>query len=353
MHIRSRSLLKFTTAALILLGSFAAQAEPSYNASGPVLIRPFGDSITYGFGYQGPADATHPERGWACPVFGTQTPNLNFQFPANCQWPLAYGGGYRGWMTLYALQTGQFTFSTEGYQNSGSYWQQWLSASHSHDGYPGARTDQLMAAANLASTAEVTLLHAGTNDIAQCILGQATCPQPANARTPDQVATATFNSLVTLVTTLLAKNENTNIFVAQIIPFAAPASSNANLNLTVTKYNALIGSSLISKLPAASQSRVKIVNMGAILDPGVDYDQWDFFNNKWIRDGIHPGALGYWKMACVWVAAIQNRQNVCPVGTQAEILKQIEDQIKQMGPPPMSFQQWMEQMQNGGAPPGQ
>lgn len=353
MHIRLRSLLKFTIAALILLGSFAAQAEPSYDASGPVLIRPFGDSITYGLGYLGPADVAHPERGWACPVFGTQAPNLTFQFPSMCQWPLAYGGGYRGWMTLYALQTGQFTFSTEGYQNSGSYWQQWLSASHAHDGYPGARTDQLMAAANLASAAEVTLVHAGTNDIAQCVGKMPTCPQPGNTGAPDQVATATFKSLVTLVSTLLSKNENTHIFVAQIIPFAAPASTNANLNLAVTKYNALIGTSLISSLPSAVQGRVKIVDMSAILDPTVDYEQWNFINSTWMRDGIHPGALGYWKMACVWIAAIQNVQNVCPVGTQAQILKAIEDQVKQMGPPPMSFQQWMEQMQNRGEPPGQ
>lgn len=335
MHIRSRSLLKFTTAALILVGSFAAQAQPAYNPTAPLLIRPFGDSITYGFGF-GSYTAF-------CPVYG---PGQTW-----CGQPLTYGGGYRGWMTAYALYTNQvqapipLTFMTEGHQSGNSNLEQWNTATQVHDGYPGFRNDQLLPIAKLPSFATVTLVHSGTNDIAQCVFPNLypwfECPTAAGA-SPQQTAQAIFAKLVQVVTSLLQANPKTQVFVAQIIPFGNAANKAAELNALRGPYNELIGSQLVGSLPANLRSRVTIVNMQNSLDLNADYS----------ADGVHPNSSGYFKMSCNWIKAIQNLPVPCP-GASLENLQEMFGSIPS-GPPPMTFQQWMELMKDGpGAPPGQ
>lgn len=277
MNLRLRLRLLLIALVCVLSGLLP---RPSLAQTGDaLLIRPFGDSITYGWGY---ADGTF------CPVY-----NVSQTW---CTSPLAIGGGYRGWMTWMALNLRAITFRTEGLQNGGSYNQQWITGSQAHDGYPGFRTDQLMLASRLPSFAGVTLVHAGTNDIAQGV-------DPG-------VAAA---NLFTLVSNLQAANSATRIVLAKIIAFAKPPAvcpygpgncrDYTPLNPKIDQFNQLIDQKW-AQLPAAARQRVTLVDMHAVLSSG------DFY-----FDGVHPNVLGYMQMACAWVSVIRglplNTGNAC------------------------------------------
>ncbi len=298
---------------IALLACATTQAQPYHPPAGSVLIRPFGDSITYGFGF---TDYTY------CPTY------LNNQ--KWCGEPLPMGGGYRGWMTWIVLSsiatetTPPLTFMTEGHQNGGSYIQQWQTATQAHDGYPGFRTDQLVPVSKMPSFSNITLVHAGTNDIVQNI----------------KVNVAVGN-LFQILPNLLTANQGTQVFVAQIIPFAKPASTCqafgkpcldfSSKNAQVTHYNQLIQQKW-SALPPAQKERITIVDMSGILNglSGITPD------DDYSLDGVHPSPMGYMKMACTWIRAIQ--------GLPSET-----NQCLGIGPLPPSFptpEQMMRMMQN-------
>ncbi len=227
----------------------------------PILIRPFGDSITFGVGFS----------DWGLCYFSQINQNL-------CMPPSQIGGGYRGWMTLLATQNIGIYFTTEGYQSGGSYYLQWQTNTQTHDGYPGYRTDQLINFSNYASFSNYTLIHIGTNDILQ-------------NKSIDSAA----NNLFTIINNLLQINRNTTLIVAQIIQISSTNQKYSPLNTQITAYNNLIETKW-NALPANIKTRVKIVNMNNVLNDQTDY----FF------DGIHPNSNGYFKMACKWIGAINN-----------------------------------------------
>lgn len=243
---------------------FELHAQEQATAPTPILIRPFGDSITYGVGFS----------DWGlCPIFPIN------QFV--CMPPSPVGGGYRGFMTLYATQNVGITFTTEGYQSGGSYFLQWILNTQTHDGYPGYRTDQLIQMSKYASFANFTLVHAGTNDILQ------------NKNKDKGIDTAVTN-LFTLVGNLLDKNKNMTVLLAQIIQFDSSGKF-AHLNSQVLAYNQKIRMQYDS-LDPSQKLRVKLVDMSNLLKPQIEYSV----------DGIHPNYLGYSKMACKWIAKIKN-----------------------------------------------
>lgn len=291
-------------------------------ADKPILIRPFGDSITYGFGF---SDYKY------CPTYSS-----NQQW---CTSPADYGGGYRGWLTfitLASLATNSkppFIFMTEGHQSGGSYSQQWQTATQAHDGYPGFRTDQLITASNYPSFSDVTLVHAGTNDILQ-----------------QKTVTSAADNLFTILDNLLANNSQTQVYVAQIIPFAKPANGckyagkpctdYTLLNDSVSKYNKLIATKY-EALDDSKKARITVVNMENLLNgasgPSLDDDYFTF--------GVHPNVMGYRKIACTWINAIHGKSNPA------------SDPCAGIGPqmpplPPMPTQEELEQMMNSmGLPP--
>ena len=252
----------------------------------PILIRPFGDSITYGFGF---TDYKY------CPTYPGSGPW--------CTPPSVYGGGYRGWLTFITLaslatkEEPPFIFMTEGHQSGGSSLQQWQTATQAHDGYPGFRTDQLITASTYPSFSDVTLVHAGTNDIAQ-------------KRTVDSAAT----NLFTILDNLLANNSRTHVYVAQIIPFAKPVAGcklygkpcfdYTIYNDSVTKYNSQIAVKYDS-LDAAKKARITVVNMQNLLNGKSGNSP----NEDYFAYGVHPNMMGYMKIACTWIKAIKGATN--------------------------------------------
>ncbi|MBM9548757.1 hydrolase, partial [Leptospira sp. 201903074] len=186
--------IKFVLLAITLLFTFNFETQAkdkSIDLTKPVLIRPFGDSITYGFGFT----------DWGyCPVYSIG------QFI--CMPPNQAVGGYRVWMTEFAITNKAFIFATEGYQSGGSNPQQWITNTQTHDGYPGWRNDQLIKIANYPSFADITLLHAGTNDLLQ-------------GKSPNDAVIDLFK----VVNSILASNTKTQIFLAKIIRIS-PAVAN-------------------------------------------------------------------------------------------------------------------------------
>ncbi|TGK02613.1 lipase [Leptospira langatensis] len=251
----------------------SAEQSSAKQSAGIQVIRQFGDSITYGYGFVQCA---------GIPGFCMTYWKYNSQLYqcASCA-IYSWGGGYRGWMTELALQpSNQFLFATEGYQCGGSYTAQWETNSMSHDGYPGFRTDQLVPLALLPSNASITLVHAGTNDFVQ----------------GKSVSSAETN-LTQIVQNLISQNANTKIYVAQIVRFVKPASTctgcadHSVLNPLVKQYNEWIQSTLANNFA----KQVVVVNMYDALQTQTDYSP----------DGVHPGPVGYQKMACSWIRAIK------------------------------------------------
>ncbi len=243
------------------------------NLSDPILIRPFGDSITFGVGFNN--------------LNVVQT-TVNHR-PSYFFWPPAiYGGGYRGFMTVRAVHgISHLQFSTEGQRRDGSIYTQWATYSQLHDGYPGYTNSQLNAIANNASAANFTLVHSGTNDILQ-----------------GSTAATAIAHLKTLLQTLLANNTTGTILVAQIIPIpyiadgcpgcAAAQCPNqcAMRKQALQEYNQQIPTLLAELSP-----RLIAVDMSQLLTV-----------NEYTLDGIHPNALGYEMMAYTWETAIHSAQ---------------------------------------------
>ncbi|WP_010412943.1 GDSL-type esterase/lipase family protein [Leptospira inadai] len=269
-----RSRVKLVLVTIFCTLSIGAQPAP-YKLVNPVLIRPFGDSITYGIGFTD---------DWKCPVY----PIGQYL----CMPPGQKGGGYRGWMTLLSISGDGIVFTTEGYQSGGSYVQQWLSNTQTHDGYPGWTIEQLTPIANYSSFADITLVHAGTNDMWQIL----TIKNPTDAQI-DQIASTAGANLFTLIDILLKKNQKTHVFAAQIIKVAPPKEGYDTVNKVILKYNNYISNNWYNR-PPENRARMTLMDMHHTLQPGPDYSP----------DGVHPSTLGYMKMACSWIRAIKNMQ---------------------------------------------
>lgn len=253
----------------LLCSAFIFCSQFSVAENKTLLIRPFGDSITYGVGFAS-----------SC----TRVVGLQQEM---CWPPSQHGGGYRGFMTLLAVQNKNISFITEGYRSDGSYILQWNTNTQSHEGYPGYTNSRLNAeVAWHASFSDITLLHSGTNDLWD------------NSWISAKEAS---NNLKNLLTTLL-KHNNGEIFVAKIISMGAEADP--KFSARVNEYNATI-CNMVKSFPAVDLSRIYVVDMSSILDPETDYS-----------DTVHPNYLGYEKMAKKWIAAITSpkieHEKACP-----------------------------------------
>ncbi|WP_246031980.1 SGNH/GDSL hydrolase family protein [Leptospira fluminis] len=307
---------------LIVFLSFQTktQAQSPYKLKGPVLIRPFGDSITYGIGFT---------KDWQCPVYEIG------QYL--CMPPARTGGGYRGWMTIYSFMQDGIAFTTEGYQSGGSNASQWIFDTQTHDGYPSWTNEQLLPKAKLASFSNITLVHSGTNDMWQILKNS----NPTDAMI-DQVATSAGASLFTLLNALLQSNPKTYLFVAQIIKVSAPQKGYNSfdyetVNKVIFKYNNYIANNWYN-FPPESRARMTLVDMHHTLIPVEDY----------FGDGIHPNMFGYRKIACSWIRAIKgekkNQDDPCSGILTGEADKRMipsKEEMLQMTPPKDKLEQFL------------
>lgn len=237
--------------------------------SGTKVIRPFGDSITYGAG-----------------------------FTSKASLPL-WGGGYRGWMTLITKANGDLDYMTSGAETGGSYRLQTCSSTQFHDGYPGHTTTQMIPKSTMASNADITLVHLGTNDIFWGNFGHFVFKHPRLS--VENVASTLF----TLVDNLISTNTNPNqqIYLAKIINIYPSPSVNGSLpinqafsdssNVSIANYNNLIEQKY-NALPQAKKDKVTIVDMNSVIP-----------SSSYFVDGVHPNREGYLRMACTWIRAIK------------------------------------------------
>ncbi|MHB1279564.1 MAG: GDSL-type esterase/lipase family protein [Bacteroidia bacterium] len=260
-------------------GSNIVSAVPMPDANSSrdtITIRPFGNSITFGIGF---ADNTY------CPVYAAG----QSQCPAT---PVNWGGGYRGWMTLILNNNQNIFFKTEGHQNGGSNLLQWQTSTQSHDGYPGFWTHQMIDPSKMPSSADITLVHAGTNDLFWTFVFN------AYAGKDTSWSVAPFaDTLFTVLDNILSANAKTKVYVAKIIKVYPGSmvlpSAAAPLNAKIDQYNERIEQKWMA-LPPELKSRVTVVDMNSILTSASDYT----------LDGVHPSRTGYLKMACSWIRAI-------------------------------------------------
>ncbi len=263
----------------ISMGVFANPGEL------PVMIRPFGDSIT--FGYSDDFSATF---------------NNCYNSQIWCLYPGVeydgyFGGGYRGVLTWLAINKKEPIikhFGTVGNQSGGSSIKQWLSMSQIHDGYPGARTDQMVPYSlmptplvpPIPTIPTITLIHLGTNDIAQGF---------SSKLNEEDIVNRASNNLSTIIENILNHNM-THVYVAKIIRFAKPkpgctfagkkCMDYSSANKIVDKYNTRIGEKF------ANLKGVTVVDMSNLLS-----------NDDYSADGVHPELSGYFLISCKWSEA--------------------------------------------------
>ncbi|MFB5652349.1 GDSL-type esterase/lipase family protein [Leptospira wolffii] len=293
----------------VLLSPATTHAQAPYKLNGPVLIRPFGDSITYGVGFTIDANPN-------CLVA-----ELNQYI---CMPPGTAGGGYRGWMTLYSFMQDGIQFTTEGYQSGGSYAAQWVVNTQTHDGYPGWTNELLLPKANYNSFSDITLVHSGTNDMWAIRLK----PNPTD-QDIDQVANSAGASLFALLNALLSNNKKAHFFVAQIIKVSngSLTPDYQTINKVIFKYNNYIANNWFN-FPPESRARMTLVDMHHTLQAS-DYSP----------DGIHPNMYGYRKMACTWIRAIRamtpNQEDPCSGVLSGQEIKKMapsKEELKLMNP---------------------
>jgi len=244
------------------------------NGAMPTIIRPFGDSIT--FGYSGDFSATFSN------CYSSQV----WCFYPKVDIDGYFGGGYRGVLTWFAINEKSKIikpFGTVGLQTGGSSIRQWLSMSQFHDGYPGARTDQMVPYSLMPTPLSppmpmpmqiptITLIHLGTNDILQGV----------DKKVDNNVIIdRAISNLLRIIKNILKYN-NTQIYLAKIVMI--PKISYTN-NI-VTDYNKAIDKNF-SKL-----KNVTIVDMSDLLTA-----------KHFSPDKVHPNLSGYFKMSCRWAIA--------------------------------------------------
>jgi len=156
-----------------------------------------------------------------------------------------------------------------------------------HEGHWGWRIDNILngygASTTLSDwlagyTADIALIHLGTNDMLQ-----------------NQSLSSTKNELGQVIDTLRSDNPNTLFFVAQLIPTTRPENPN------ITAFNSEIATLVTEKTTA--QSPIILVDQNTGFDPVAD-----------TFDGLHPDSSGEQKMADNWYAAMQQNLPECMDG---------------------------------------
>lgn len=269
--IRALALVSF-----FMIQSMSAQSQ---STSGLQIIRPLGDSITFGYSSDFSATAQNCYNAQVWCLY----PNV--KYGGN------FGGGYRGVLTWLAIDEKNRIlkpFTTVGFQSGGSSIQQWATNSQLHDGYPGARTDQLVPYSMLFMPpfpeTPVTFIHLGTNDIIQGHLD--------DKLDQETIVNAAITNLSTIVKNVV-NNTQSKVYLAKIIKFSVSkfcpgqtTSKCADFSLAnpiVEAYNERIAKEF------SGNKNVVIVEMDNILEA-----------NDYSPDGIHPALSGYFKMACKW-----------------------------------------------------
>lgn len=215
-------------------------------------VRPFGDSITAGYGF-----------GTGCP-----SPNPPKPPPIQCWPPSPDGGGYRGY--LLADPPNKVPFVMVGRRSDNSAIWIWENRQQNHDGYGGYGIEQLYTVAQQPPEADVILVHAGTNDI-----------DSGNA-TGEQTAARLKQLLINLLTT----DQRAKVLVAQIVPNFKPGK-----NAIVMDYN--------KRIPGVIDTFKSWLRTLKVVDLNTGMTVGDM-----LPDGVHPNPSGYKKMATGWKNAI-------------------------------------------------
>jgi hypothetical protein len=217
-------------------------------------IRPFGDSITAGYGW-----------GTGCPRPWPPPPALP---PQDCP-PAADGGGYRSFLVGSPPNKSPLLMVGHRHDNSPSW--MWQLGQQNHDGYSGYTIPQMVPIAGLSLAADIILVHAGTNDI---LFGGATGASAAA-------------SLKTLLVTLLTNELQAKVLVAQIVP---AFGTYRDKDPIIQDYNSRIPG-VVAKF-ASWQRILRVVDLYSGMQ-SMDYS-----------DTVHPNYQGYKKMANGWRNAI-------------------------------------------------
>lgn len=155
-----------------------------------------------------------------------------------------------------------------------------------HDGYPGWRTDELLARlpVTLALQPDTVLLMAGTNDILQSV----------------PVATAAVN-LGNMIEQICGSAPARRLYVATIPPVAQAwqGVSASVLNSNIVLYNQQVRN-LVAQHAAAGR-KVTLVDIHALVVLTDPNPAKNFFQTG---DGIHPGQAGYNQLGGLWFNAI-------------------------------------------------
>ena len=142
-----------------------------------------------------------------------------------------------------------------------------------HEGHAGMRADEIRDGVTgwlNANSADVVLLHIGTNDISQ-----------------GQDASSTAIEIGQILNKIKAVDSTTWVIVAKIVP---RNDGNNDLQLRTNDLNNRIANLVTAR--SAAGDRVRLVDMNSPLDPAD------------LADGVHPGDSGYSKMATAWDAAL-------------------------------------------------
>jgi acyl-CoA thioesterase-1 len=243
---------------LFSLLALAQPARAEVDAGAVLRIMPFGDSITTSVGDH----------------FNSNSPQAS----------------YRYWLD-HDLHNAFIPFEfmgtqTDNYGGAPKY----PDFDHHHEGHSGYTTalfmttsdpfymDKILSAKRAGTTEanipDIVLLHMGSNDVFQ------------------GVATATsMSNLGKIIDKFRGANPNVVIFLAEIIPCAAPDGSNCG---KIATFNAAIPALAASK--TTTNSPVIVVDQYTGFDATAGHDTYD---------GVHPVESGEKKMSAKWLAAIQ------------------------------------------------
>lgn len=151
-----------------------------------------------------------------------------------------------------------------------------------HNGYPGYRTDQILAKLSswLSVNPDLILLHLGTNDLMQ-----------------GKTISFAINNLKAIIEQSTVNAPNRRVYLSTIIPILN-AGERTPATGVVEEYNRQVRS-LVESFVALGR-KVTLVDMNNSSIFAVN----PIMNATQPGDGIHPGQQGYTEMAKQWIAAI-------------------------------------------------
>ncbi len=249
--------------------SVAQSGDVADRAGGPLYrIRPFGDSITAGYGF-----------GVGCPF---QPPQKQ---PVSCWPPNQDGGGYRAFLVGSPPNKAP-SMMVGGRHDNSAMWL-WQFGQQSHDGYSGFTINQLQPIAKSSTTSDVILVHAGTNDVRAAAKENQGC-DPVTCKTDEEMGKAIADDLTVLLVNLLMTDRNAKVLVAQIVPNFEDNGAEG----IVRDYN--------SRIPSVVAQFAQWGRVVKMVDMHSGMDRSDFVDN------VHPNFAGYEKMANRWRAEINS-----------------------------------------------